>query len=98
MVKHDVKSARLKVFLPGARILAESEIEALPEEKKASASKAGGSGIWVEVPCPPDACSAEGDRITIPAHGVSPEETKGIWLSLFCPEDQCMFEESTDVP
>jgi hypothetical protein len=97
MVKHDVKSARLKVFLPGARVLEASEIEAMPEGKKASASAAG-TGIWVEVPCPQDACSAEGDRITIPAHGVSPEETKGTWLSLFCPEGQCMFEEGTDVP
>jgi hypothetical protein len=96
MVKQDISSARLRVFLDDARVLTQEEIRGLPAEKQKAAS--GKKGIWVEVTCPDDACSVDGSKITIPAHGVGKSETKGVWLSLFCPENQCELEQASQVP
>jgi hypothetical protein len=98
MVKKPVKGDRLRVFVPGARILTDEEIAGLPEEKKGAVKLAGKDGLWLEVDCPEGSCSIDGSKITIPAGGVTSEETKGIWLNLFCPNDQCELEQSTDLP
>jgi hypothetical protein len=98
MVKKAVKNDRLKVFLPNARLLTEEEIAGLPAEKRGAVKVAGGDGLWIEVDCPEGSCSIDGSKITIPAGGVTPGESKGIWLNLFCPEDQCELEQSTDLP
>ncbi|KPJ76242.1 MAG: hypothetical protein AMJ54_12425 [Deltaproteobacteria bacterium SG8_13] len=96
-MKRDIKEGQLKVYLTNARLLSEEEIRRLPEEKRAAVSAAGKPGLWIEVPCPENACAVEGDKITLPA-GEVVGETKGLWLSLFCPEDQCLFQEPTALP
>ena len=97
-MKREFKEGRLKVFLPDARPLTAEEISQLPREKQAAATAAGKQGLWIEVPCPENACSTEGDKITLPAGGVVGGEKKGLWLNLFCPEDQCMFEQPSALP
>lgn len=95
-MKKEIQKDRLKVFIQDARLLSENEQAGLPREKRESVS--GKTGLWIEVPCPEGACSLEGDKITLPASGVVPKETKGLWLSLFCPENQCLIERITDLP
>jgi hypothetical protein len=68
----------------------------LPRDKREAVSAK--AGLWIEVACPEGACSLDKNKITLPAGGVAPNETKGIWLSLFCPENQCMIEQSPDLP
>ena len=97
-MKREFKEGRLKVFFTGARLLSAEEIAQLPEEKHAAVNDAGKQGLWIEVPCPENACSTEGDKITLPAGGVVGGERKGLWLNLFCPEDQCLFEQPTALP
>ena len=95
-MKKEINPSRLTVFVEEARLITQEEVEALPVRKQESV--AGKHGIWIEVACPEGACSLEKDKITLPAGGVTPSETKGIWLSLFCPENQCQFYQSTDAP
>lgn len=97
-MKREFKEGRLKVFLTDARLLSAEEISQLPKKKQAAAKAAGRQGLWIEVPCPQNACSAEGDKITLPAGGIVGGEKKGLWLSLFCPEDRCLFEQPTALP
>jgi hypothetical protein len=95
-MKKDIQKERLKVFIQDARMLSDNEITSLPREKREAVT--GKTGLWLEVVCPEGACSLERDKITLPAGGVIPKETKGIWLSLFCPENECLIEQSTDLP
>ena len=97
-MKREYKEGRLKVFLTGARLLSAEEISRLPADKQAAVKADSGQGLWIEVPCPENACSTEGDKITLPAGGVVGGEKKGLWLNLFCPEDQCMIEQPTALP
>lgn len=95
-MKKEIRNDRLKVFVEDARLMSDNERSALPLDKREAVS--GKSGLWIEVLCPEGACSLENNKITLPAGGVVPKETKGIWLSLFCPENQCMIAQSTDLP
>jgi len=95
-MKRDIQKERLTVFIEDARVITQDEQSRLPTEKREAVS--GKPGLWIEVACPDGACSLEKDKITLPAGGVVPKETRGIWLSLFCPENQCMLEQSTDLP
>jgi hypothetical protein len=95
-MKKEIQNTKLKVFIQDARLLSEEEQANLPREKREAA--ANKPGLWIEVACPEGACSVEGDKITLPAGGVIPKESKGIWLSLFCPENQCAVEQSVDLP
>ena len=95
-MKKEIRNDRLKVFIEGARLVSDHEQADLPRDKREAVS--GKSGLWIEVACPEGACSLEKDKITLPAGGVAPKETRGTWLSLFCPENQCMIVQSTGLP
>jgi len=86
----------LKVFIQDARHLSEDEQANLLREKREAASDK--PGLWVEVACPAGVCLTEGDKITLPAGGIVPKESKGIWLGLFCPENQCLIDDEMDLP
>lgn len=96
MIQQDIRKDRLKVFIQDARLLSDEEQKALPREKREAAS--GKTGMWIEVSCPDWSCSFDGERIILPAGGVSDRESRGVWLSLFCPEDQCELESGNDIP
>jgi hypothetical protein len=95
-MRKEIQENRLKVFVENARLIPENEQSELPREKLEAV--AGKIGLWIEVACPEGSCSLEKDKITLPASGVVPKETKGIWLSLFCPENQCLIKQGTDLP
>ena len=95
-MKKEIRNDRLKVFIEDARLVPSHEQADLPRDKREAVS--GKTGLWIEVACPDGACSLDNNKITLPAAGVVPEETKGIWLSLFCPDNQCMIVQSTDLP
>jgi hypothetical protein len=95
-MKKEIRNDRLKVFIEGARLVSDREQADLPRDKREAVS--GKAGLWIEVACPGGACSLEKDKITLPAGGVAPKETRGTWLSLFCPENQCMIVQSTGLP
>jgi hypothetical protein len=95
-MKKEIRNDRLKVFIEGARLVSDPEQADLPRDKREAVS--GKAGLWIEVACPEGACSLDNNKITLPAGGVAPKETKGIWLSLFCPENHCMIAQSTDLP
>jgi hypothetical protein len=94
-MKKEIRNDRLKVFFEGARLVSDHEQADLPPDKREAVS--GKAGLWIELACPEGACSLDKNKITLPAGGVAPKETKGIWLSLFCPENQCMIVQSTDL-
>jgi hypothetical protein len=96
IMKKEIKDARLKVFIENARILPETEISDLPAEKREAV--AGKSGVWLEVACPDGSCAFDENKITLPAGGVIPKETKGLWLNLFCPDNQCEVQQSSQLP
>jgi len=89
---------RFKFFLPNARILSETEISAIPAEKKKAAETEKTVGVWLEINCPDASCLSEDGRITIPARGHESAQLKGFWLNLFCPEESCELHEATDLP
>ena len=97
---------RLKVFAPGARLLTEDEIRALPADKREAAATTGAEGIWLEMLCSREECLGEKQAVAIPVQGVTDQERaslagkepKGFWLNLFCPEDSCVLQQSSDVP
>lgn len=95
-MKKGIKETRLKVFIENARIVPESEISDLPAAKREAA--AGKPGLWLEVACPDGACSLDEKKITLPAGGVVPKETKGLWLNLFCPDNQCEVQQGSQLP
>lgn len=95
-MEKEINQDRLKVFIEDARIIPDEELSLLPRDKREAVS--GKRGVWIEVACPDGACSVDKAKITLPAGGVVPRETKGLWLSLFCPEDRCLVEQSTDLP
>lgn len=97
MSMEDAKS-RFKFFFPDARVLGESEIAALPAEKKQAVESLGKTGVWLEVHCPDASCVGDDGRITIPAVGTESAEEKGVWLNLFCPEGSCELQEGTQLP
>ncbi len=89
---------RFAFYFPGLRMLSNAEIDALPADKRRAAEGSGRSGVWLEIPCPDDACRSEGGKICIDAVGVAGKEDRGIWLNIFCPEDSCLFKGGTDLP
>ena len=100
------EGVRLTVFAPGARLLTEDEIRALPADKRQAAAAAGTGGVWLEVLCSREECLNDKRGIAVPVRGVtereraslSGKEEKGFWLNLFCPEDSCVLQQSSDVP
>lgn len=96
IMKKEIKDARLKVFIENARIIPETEISGLPAEKREAVS--GKSGVWLEVACPDGSCAFDENKITLPAGGVVPKETKGLWLNLFCPDNQCEVQQGSQLP
>lgn len=95
-MKKGIKETRLKVFIENARIVPENEISNLPSEKREAV--AGKSGLWIEVACPDGSCAFDQNKITLPAGGVVPKETKGLWLNLFCPDNQCEVHQGSQLP
>lgn len=95
-MKKEIQKTLLKVFIEDARPLSEDEQARLPREKREAV--ADKTGLWIEVACPEGSCSTEGDKITLPAGGIAPGESKGIWLSLFCPENRCVIEDNVALP
>jgi hypothetical protein len=85
-------------YFPGLRMLSNAEIAALPEDKRRAAEASGRSGVWLEIPCPDDACRTDAGKICIDAIGAGQKEKRGIWLNVFCPEDSCLFKGGTDLP
>jgi hypothetical protein len=100
------EKVRLRVFAPGARLLTEEEIRALPTDKREAAAAVDTAGVWLEVPCSRDECLSDRRGIAVPVQGVTEKERaslsgkqeKGFWLNLFCPEDSCVLQQSSDVP
>jgi len=89
---------RFVFYFPGLRILSNAEIEALPEQKRRDAEESGRQGVWLEVPCPDDACLREEGRICIEAVPAGKQKGRGLWLNIFCPEDSCLFKSGTELP
>ena len=89
---------RFTFFFPGLRLLSNAEIESLPPEKRQAASATGRPGVWLEVPCPKDACIQGEGKVCIDALPVEHEKDRGVWLKIFCPEDSCLFKGGTDLP
>ena len=89
---------RFTFFFPDARVLNETEIAALPAEKKEAAESGDKDGIWLEINCPDASCVGDDGRITIPAVAAESTENKGFWLNLFCPEGSCELIQSTGLP
>jgi hypothetical protein len=100
------EEVRLTVFAPGARLLREEEILALPRDKREAAAATGADGVWLEIPCAPGECRSEKQGIAVSVQGVTEKERaslsgkqeKGLWLNLFCPEDACVLQQSSEVP
>jgi len=100
------EGVRLTVFAPGARLLTEEEIRALPGDKREAAAAAATDGVWLEVPCSREECLSDKQGIAVPVRGITEKERaslsgkqeKGFWLNLFCPEDSCVLQQSSDVP
>jgi hypothetical protein len=92
------KEKRFTFYFPGLRLLSNAEIEALPQEKRKAAAAPGKPGVWLEVPCPGDACTQDQGKICIEAVSVGHKDDRGIWLKIFCPEDSCLFKGGTDLP
>lgn len=87
---------RFTFYFPGLRLLSNAEIEALPEEKRKAAS--GRPGVWLDVPCPRDACVQGDGKICIDALPAARQGDRGVWMNIFCPEDSCLFNSGTDLP
>ena len=89
------ESVTIRVFIPKARLLTNTEIQALPVKDKESAAT---DGLWVEVVCPDDSCTVDGGRICLPAASAATKKDKGAWLKIFCPEDRCYFDSASELP
>jgi hypothetical protein len=89
------ESTFIRVFIPKARLLTNTEIQALPVKDKESAAT---DGLWVEVVCPDDSCTVDGGRICLPAASAATKKDKGAWLKIFCPEDRCYFDSASELP
>lgn len=85
-------------FLPGSRVLSGNEVSALPHEKQEAAKTAGVEGVWLEIPCPDDACVRESGRICLEAMGSDSKPNRGLWLDIFCPEDRCLWKSGVELP
>jgi hypothetical protein len=85
---------RIKVFVPGARLLGSEEIRRLPEE---STSGRTAEGVWLEIACPDRSCVISEGRIALEVTCARDQESEGAWMKLFCPENQCFPEQATDV-
>jgi hypothetical protein len=92
----NLENDKVKIFLEGARLLSESEREALESSKRLSESIK--SGLWIELDCAKGRCKIDKDTIALKVDETVAQETKGVWLSLFCPDGQCIIKESTDIP
>jgi hypothetical protein len=84
---------RIKVFVPGARILAGEEISRMPEENM---PRTAGEGVWLEIPCPDRSCVLGEGKIALEVTCARDDE--GVWMKLFCPEDRCFAEQASDIP
>ena len=89
------RSTLIRVFIPKARLLTNTEIQALPVKDKELAAT---DGLWVEVVCPDDSCTVDGGRICLPAASAATKKDKGAWLMIFCPEDRCYFDSASELP
>ena len=89
-----VAEERIKVFVPGARLLASAEIMGLTEEDETK----GGEGVWLEVACPDRDCVVGEGKIALQVICARDKESEGVWTRLFCPEESCFAEQATDIP
>jgi hypothetical protein len=96
MVRHDTD--RMTFYFPGLRMLSRAEIDALPESRRTAAESSGDSGVWLEVPCPKEACFKGKGKVCIDALPAEREEREGLWLRAFCPEYSCLASGGTDLP
>jgi hypothetical protein len=86
---------RIKVFVPGARLLASEEILRIPEQ---NIHKTPGEGVWLEIACPDRSCVISEGKIALEVTCARDKESEGVWMKLFCPEERCFAEEATDIP
>jgi hypothetical protein len=96
MAKDD--SQRLTFYFPGLRVLRPDEIEVLPDRKRKAAAASGRQGVWLEVPCPKEACFKGEDKVCIDVLPAGHESGRGLWLNVFCPESSCLITSGTDLP
>lgn len=96
MARND--SDRLAFYFPGLRLLSRSEIDALPESRRRAAEASGDSGVWLEVPCPKEACFKREGKVCVDALPADRDEREGLWLRAFCPEYSCLATGGTDLP
>ena len=94
----EAKKTHFRFFLPESRVMSETEMQELPEEKKRAAQATGSPGVWLEIPCPDGSCVTSEGKITIEAVGAKPPEDRGIWLNIFCPEDRCLYKTGVELP
>ena len=85
-------------FFPGLRMLSRSEIDALPETRRKAAEASGEPGVWLDVPCPKEACFNRKGKVCIDTLPAEREEREGLWLRAFCPEYSCLATGGTDLP
>jgi hypothetical protein len=89
---------RFAFFFPGLRMLSNAEIAALPEDKRRAAESSRQQGVWLEIPCPDDACIQSDGKICVEAVTPGGKADRGVWLNIFCPEDSCLFKSGTELP
>ena len=77
---------RRAFYFPGLRMLSRSEIDALPESRRKAADDSGEPGVWLDVPCPKDACFNWKCKVCIDTLAADREEREGLWLRTFCPD------------
>lgn len=92
---HTASEGRLKVFVPGARLLASEEIMRIPEEE---VRKTQGEGVWLEIACPDRGCVIGEGKLALEVTCAREKETEGVWMKLFCPEDRCFAQQASDIP
>jgi hypothetical protein len=96
MARHDTD--RRTFYFPGLRMLSRAEIDTLPEGKRKAAEASGEPGVWLEVPCPKEACFKGKGKVCIDTLAAEREEREGLWMRVFCPEDSCLATGGTDLP
>lgn len=79
---------KLKVFFRGARVLSESEIEDLPEEKRREVEESADQGVWLEVNTPTAKITERKNRLCVQLEEDA-DQDRGMWLDFFCPDERC---------
>lgn len=82
-----------RIFLPNARVLSREEIENLPEREREFVRESRKDGVWVELSCPDELCSAEEKGVKLPVFCEQPKHEHSLWLDIFCPGEQCNVDE-----